>query len=60
MNQEKPNIQKIQDDMFKKMTAERKIQLVDQFFKLGKTLQALNDRKIYGSNKSSRKNSRHS
>ena len=56
MNQETRNIQKIQDGMFKKLTTVRKIQLVDQFFKLGKTLQALNDRKIHGNNKSSQKN----
>lgn len=46
MNKEVRNAQKIQDQIFRKMAAEKKIQLTSQFFELGKTLQALNDRKI--------------
>ena len=49
--------QKMQDEIFKKMTAQQKIIMVDQFFKFGKTLNALNDRKKDGGNKFSHKNS---
>lgn len=38
--------QEIQDEIFKKMTAERKIKLVSSFFRFGKKLNKLNDRKI--------------
>lgn len=43
LNSEKT--QKIQDDIFKKMTANQKIKLVSSFFKFGKKLSMLNDRK---------------
>jgi hypothetical protein len=49
--------QKIQDDIFKKMTAEQKLKMVDQFFEFGKRLNALNNRRKDGSNKFSHKNS---
>ncbi|MBI3631530.1 MAG: hypothetical protein HY219_01535 [Candidatus Staskawiczbacteria bacterium] len=48
--------EKIQDDIFRKMTAEKKIKLVSQFFELGKKLNTLNDRKINGNRESSYKN----
>ncbi len=38
--------EKIQDDIFKKMSAEKKIKLVSQFFEFSKKLQKANDRKI--------------
>jgi hypothetical protein len=50
--------EKIQDDIFKKMTAEEKIKMVSQFFEFGKKLSKLNDRKINGNRRSSFKNSR--
>ena len=37
--------QKMQDDIFKRMTAAQKITMVGQFFELGKKLNALNDRR---------------
>jgi hypothetical protein len=40
--------QKIQDEIFKKMTANQKIKLVNSFFRFGKKLKQLNDRKIDG------------
>lgn len=43
--------QKMQDDIFRKMTAEQKIMMVGQLFKLGKTLNALNNRKKDGSHR---------
>lgn len=49
--------EKIQDDVFKKMTAAQKIKLTGQFFELGKKLNALNDRRKDGNNSISRKNS---
>lgn len=48
--------QKLQDKIFKKMTASEKLKLVDQFFKLGMVLNKLNDRKINGSDRTSSKN----
>lgn len=38
--------QKMQDEMFKKMTAGQKLNMVSQLFELGKILNALNDRKL--------------
>lgn len=49
--------QKIQDDIFKKMTAVQKVNMVSQFFELGKKLNALNDRRKDGNNSISSKNS---
>jgi hypothetical protein len=49
--------QEIQDEIFKKMTAEEKLRMVDSFFRFGKKLSALNDRKINGNNGSLDKNS---
>jgi len=37
--------EQIQDDIFKKMTAEKKIKLTCDFFRFGKKLNRLNDRK---------------
>ncbi|MCX6796888.1 MAG: hypothetical protein NTX98_00200 [Candidatus Doudnabacteria bacterium] len=37
--------QKIQDEIFKKMTAGEKVKLVSSFFRFGKKLSKLNDRK---------------
>jgi hypothetical protein len=37
--------QKIQDDIFKKMSAQQKIKLLSSFFRFGKKLSKLNDRK---------------
>ncbi|MSU54592.1 MAG: hypothetical protein EXS48_02010 [Candidatus Staskawiczbacteria bacterium] len=49
--------QKIQDGIFKKMTAVQKINMVGQFFELGKKLNSLNDRRKNGNNGVSHKNS---
>ncbi len=49
--------QKKQDDIFKKMTTEQKLTMTGQLFELGKTLNALNDRRKNGDNSFSRKNS---
>ncbi len=38
--------EKIQDEIFKKMTSEKKIKLTCDFFRFGKKLSQLNDRKI--------------
>jgi len=40
--------QEIQDKIFRKMTADEKIKLVSSFFRFGKKLNKLNDRKING------------
>jgi hypothetical protein len=48
--------EKIQDEIFKKMTAEQKIKLVNSFFRFGKKLNNLNDRKIDGNRRSFDKN----
>ncbi|MEK7593132.1 MAG: hypothetical protein AAB464_00215 [Patescibacteria group bacterium] len=45
INVKKKSIQDLQDEGFKKMSAEEKLSLLDDFFKLGKELQKLNDRK---------------
>ena len=50
--------QEIQDGIFKKMTAEKKIKLVSQFFEFGKKLNALNNRKIDGNRRFTDKNSK--
>ncbi len=44
--------QEIQDEIFRKMTAEQKIRLVGSFFRFGKKLSELNDRKINGNRRS--------
>lgn len=49
--------QEIQDEIFRKMTADEKIKLVGSFFRFGKKLSKLNDRKIDGDRKSFDKNS---
>ena len=46
--------QEIQDEIFKKMTAEQKIKLVSSFFRLGRKLNKLN-----GNRRSFDKNNRH-
>ena len=51
-------VAKIQDKIFKKMSAGEKIKLVSSFFRFGKKLSNLNDRKINGNRRSSDKNSR--
>ena len=48
--------QKLQDKVFQKMTADEKLKMVNHFFRLGKKLNKLNDRKINGSNRISSKN----
>lgn len=48
---------KIQDEIFKKMTSEKKIKLTCDFFRFGKKLNQLNDRKINGNRGPSYKNS---
>jgi hypothetical protein len=37
--------QEMQDEIFRKMSAEKKIKLVSQFFEFGKVLSKLNDKK---------------
>jgi len=37
--------QKIQDEIFRKMSADKKLSLLDGFFKFGKKLQSLNNRR---------------
>jgi hypothetical protein len=49
--------QEIQDEIFKKMTAEEKIKLVSSFFEFGKKLSKLNNRRINGNNGPFAKNS---
>jgi len=49
--------EKIQDEIFKKMSATEKIKLVSSFFRFGKKLNKLNDRKINGDRRSFDKNS---
>lgn len=44
-NIEKKSIQDLQDEVFRKMFFEKKMSILDSFFKLGKELQSLNDRK---------------
>jgi len=51
--------QEIQDEIFKKMTAEEKIKLVSSFFRFGKKLSGLNNRKINGNRGSFNKNNWH-
>lgn len=40
-----PSIQEIQDGIFKEMAFEEKLSLLDDFFKLGRKLQNLNNRR---------------
>lgn len=49
--------QKLQDKAFKSISADKKMELVGQFFEMGKKLQALNDRKIDGNHKPAYKHS---
>lgn len=49
--------QEIQDEIFKKMTATEKLKMADSFFRFGKKLSQLNDRKIDGNNRTFTKNS---
>jgi hypothetical protein len=49
--------EKVQDDIFRKMTAEEKIKLVSSFFRFGKKLSSLNDRKIDGNRRPAHKDS---
>lgn len=44
--QSKKSVQEMQNNLFKKMSAERKLEILDSFYKFGKELQNLNDRKI--------------
>lgn len=50
--------ERIQDDIFRKMTAAEKIRMASQFFTFGKKLNELNNRKINGNRRTSRKNSK--
>lgn len=36
----------IQDEIFRKMPVEKKLSLLDEFFRFGKKLQSLNDKRI--------------
>jgi hypothetical protein len=49
--------EEIQDEIFRKMTAEEKIRLVSSFFRFGKKLNNLNDRRINGNRRFVDKNS---
>ncbi len=49
--------EKIQDDIFRKMTVEKKVKLTCDFFRFGKKLAQLNDRKINGDRRPSYQNS---
>ena len=49
--------QEIQDEIFKRMSATEKIKLVSSFFRFGKKLSELNDRKINGNRRPFDKNS---
>lgn len=49
---------KIQDKIFKEMTAGEKIKMVSQFFEFGKKLNKLNDRRLDGNRTASCKNSK--
>lgn len=49
--------QEIQDEIFRRMTAEEKLKLLDSFFEFGKKLSQLNDRRINGNNRPFAKNS---
>ena len=49
--------QKIQDNVFKKMTAVEKISLTSQLLELGKKLNTLNDRRKHGNHSLPGKNS---
>ena len=51
-------VEKIQDNIFKKMTAGKKVKMVSQFFEFRKNLQKLNNRKIHGNRRSSNQNSK--
>lgn len=42
----KKSVQDLQDEVFKKMTFEEKLSLLDSFFKFGKELQNLNDKRL--------------
>lgn len=44
-HQNNKKIQILQDEIFKKMTTEKKLFLLDQFFRFGQKLQSLNDRR---------------
>jgi hypothetical protein len=45
INNRRRSAQRIQDKIFMKMSAEKKLLLLDEFFRLAKKLQNLNDRK---------------
>lgn len=44
-NSQESVVQKMQDEIYKKMTAQQKVKLVSEFFRFGKKLNALNDRR---------------
>lgn len=48
--------EKIQDEIYKKMTASQKIKLVSQFFEFAKKLNNLNDKRINGNRRFINKN----
>ncbi|MFH1968602.1 MAG: hypothetical protein ABIJ84_04405 [bacterium] len=50
--------QEIQDEIFKKMTASQKIKLVSSFFRFGKKLNKLNDRRLNGDRRPFNNNSK--
>ena len=43
---ERRGMEVIQDEIFKKMSVDQKLSLLDEFFKFGKELQNLNNRKL--------------
>jgi len=58
MNQETRKIQKMQDEMFKKMSVGEKIKITSRLLKFAKKLSDLNDRKIYGNRRSTNNDSK--
>ncbi len=41
----KKSVRDIQDEIFRKMSVDKKLSLLDEFFRLGKELQKLNNRR---------------
>lgn len=50
--------ERIQDGLFKQMTAEEKIKMISHFFEFAKKLNKLNDRRLDGNRTASYKNSK--
>ena len=58
-NMEEMSAQSLQDKIFKNMTASEKIKVASSFIVLGMKLNRLNDKKINGGNRTSRKSIKH-